>query len=230
MKTLILGLMLLGFAGSALAVDSAELDTRIQNLTALFQAMQDKPDVAVPPEVLRDAKGILLVDVTKAGFGFAYQHGNGVALVKDSATGKWSAPGFVEANAASVGPQVGGMQAFCVIVLMDTNSVYALTQPNFAPGGEAGATAGYKGGSVQSSASRVAKDAKFYADRNGFFGGAAVKFGGISPDDNANTIYYEKSVTMSDILFNHAVSRSPAAQELTQAIQDRSKVEKASGN
>ncbi len=230
MKTLMLGLILLGFAGSALAIDSAELDARIQNLTALFQAMQDKPDVAVPPEVLRDAKGILLVDVTKAGLGFAYQHGAGVALVKDPATGKWSAPGFIEANTASVGPQAGGEQAFCVIVLMDTNSVYALTQPNFAPGGEAGATAGYKGDSVQSSASRVAQDAKFYADRNGFFGGADVKFGGISPDENANTVYYEKAVTMSDILFNHATTRSPAAQDLTRAITDQSKAAKANGN
>ncbi len=226
MKKTMLGLMLLGFAGTALAVDSAALDSRIQNLTALFQAMQDKPDVAVPPEVLRDAKALVLLDLTKAGLGFAYQHGAGVALVRDPATGKWSAPGFIEANTASVGPQAGGEQVFCVIALMSTNSNYALTEKNFAPGGEAGATAGYTGGSVQSSASRVGKDAKFYADRNGFFGGADVKFGGISPDDNANTIYYEKDVTMADILFNHSVSRSPAAQELTQAIQEHSKVAK----
>jgi lipid-binding SYLF domain-containing protein len=220
---------MMGFAGSALAADSAELDARIQSLTGLFQAMQDKPDVAVPPEVLRDAQGIILVDVTKAGFGFAYQHGNGVAMVRDAATGKWSAPGFLEANTASVGPQAGGMQAFCVIVLSDTNSTYALTQPNFAPGGEAGATAGYTGGSVQSSTAPVSKGAKFYADRNGFFGGAAVKFGGISPDDNANTVYYGKSVAMADILFNHAVDRTPAAQDLTQAIVDHSKVDKTDG-
>jgi lipid-binding SYLF domain-containing protein len=217
----------MGFAGSALAVDSAELDARIQSLTGLFQAMQDKPDLAVPPEVLRDAKGIVLVDVTKAGFGFAYQHGAGVALVRDPASGKWSPPGFIEANTASVGPQAGGEQVFCVIVLTDTNSTYALTQPNFAPGGEAGVTAGYTGGSVQSSGAPVAKGAQFYADRNGFFGGAAVKFGGISPDDNANTVYYGKTVAMADILFNRAVDRTPAAQELTQAIADHSKVAKA---
>jgi SH3 domain-containing YSC84-like protein 1 len=230
MKTLMLGLILMGFAGGALAVDSAELDQRIQNLTALFQVMQNKPDVAVPPEVLRDAKGLVFLDVTKAGFGFAYQHGAGVALVKDPATGRWSAPGFIEANTASVGPQVGGQQVFCVIVFTTTNSVYALTQPNFAPGGEAGATAGYRGGSVQGSAARVARDTEFYADRNGFFGGADVKFGGISPDDNANTVYYEKSVTMADILFNHAATKSQAAQDLIQSVTDQSKAAKDNGN
>jgi lipid-binding SYLF domain-containing protein len=219
-----LGLILMGFAGGALAVDSAALDTRIQNLTGLFQAMQDKPDVAVPPEILRDAKGIVLMDLTKAGLGFAYQHGNGVAMVRDASTGKWSAPGFIEANSASVGPQAGGEQIFCVIVLMNTNTIYALTQPNFAPGGEAGATAGYTGGSVQGRITPADKDALFYADRNGFFGGAAVKFGGISPDENANAIYYEKSVTMNDILLGHAVSRTQTALDLIQAVQDRSKV------
>ena len=226
MKKLMLGLTLLGFAGGALAIDSAELDTRIQNLTSLFQVMQGKPELAVPPEALRDAKGLVLLDVTKAGFGFAYQHGAGVALVRDSATGKWSAPGFIEANTASIGPQAGGQQVFLVIVFKTTNSVYALTQPNFAPGGEAGVTAGYKGAGVQGSTARVARDVEYYADRNGFFGGADFKFGGISPDDNANTIYYEKSVTMADILFNHSVSRSPAASDLTKTIEDNSKVAK----
>jgi lipid-binding SYLF domain-containing protein len=226
MKTLMLGLILLGFAGGALAVDSAELDTRIQNLTSLFQVMQGKPELAVPPEVLRDAKGLVLLDVTKAGFGFAYQHGAGVAMVRDAASGKWSAPGFIEANTASIGPQAGGQQVFLVIVFKTTNSVYALTQPNFAPGGEAGVTAGYKGAGVQGSAARTARDVEYYADRNGFFGGADFKFGGISPDDNANTIYYEKSVTMSDILFSHSVSRSPAAQDLTKTIEESAKAEK----
>jgi lipid-binding SYLF domain-containing protein len=227
MKTLMLGLILLGFAGGALAIDSAGLDARIQNLTALFQAMQDKPEVAVPPEVLRDAKGIVLLDLAKVGLGFAYQRGAGVALVKDPATGKWSPPGFVEANEASLGAQGGGEQNFCVIVLMTTNSACALTQKNFAPGGESHGTAGYSSDGVQSKTARVEKDAKFYSDRNGLFAGADVKFGGISPDDNANTIYYEKSVTMEDVLYNHAVNRTQAAQDLTQAIQDHSKVAKA---
>lgn len=230
MKTLTLGLMIMGIAGSALALDTGQLDTRIQNLTGLFEAMQDKADVAVPAEVLHDAKGIVLIDVTKAGLGFAYQHGVGVALVKDPVTDKWSAPGFIEANTASVGPQAGGEQAFVVVVLTTTNSAQALTQPNFAPGGEAGATAGYSSGSVQGSAAPVAKDAKFYSDRNGFFGGAAMKFGGISPDDNANTIYYGKSVTMADVLFNHQVTRTSAGDQLTQAIKDHSKEAKSGSN
>jgi SH3 domain-containing YSC84-like protein 1 len=223
MKKLMLGLILMGFAAGARAIDSAELDTRIQNLTGLFQAMQDKPELAVPPEVLRDAKGIVLLDLAKGGFGFAYQHGAGVAMVRDPDTGKWSAPGFVELNSASVGVQGGGEQAFVVVVITTTNAARRLTESNFIPGAEARGTAGDSSQGVQSKITPAQKEALLYADRNGFFGGASVKLGGISPDNSANSVYYSKSVTMEGILLNHEVERTKPGQDLIQAIDDQSK-------
>jgi SH3 domain-containing YSC84-like protein 1 len=223
MKKLMLGLMLMGFAGGALAIDSAELETRIQNLTGLFQAMQDKPEAAVPPDVLKDAKGIILLDVGKGGLGFAYQHGSGVAMVRDPNTGKWSAPGFVELNAASFGIQGGGEQAFVVVVITTTNAAARLTEKNFTPGAEARGTAGYSSQGVQSKITREQKDALVYSDRNGLFAGASVKLGGLSPDNDANTVYYSKSVTMEGILLNHEVERSKSADDLIKAINDQSK-------
>src|SRR5260370_10024111 len=98
MKTLTLGLILLGLVPSALGVEKAELDNRIQRLTAKFEALQHKPDKSVPADNLRNARGIILLDRTKAGFLFAYQGGGGVALVKDPQTEKWSAPAFLAAN------------------------------------------------------------------------------------------------------------------------------------
>jgi lipid-binding SYLF domain-containing protein len=221
-----LGLILLGFAGSALAVDSADLDLRLRNLTGLFEDMQVKPDRSIPPEVLRSAKGIVMIDLAKAGFGFAYQHGAGVALVRDPDTGKWSPPAFVEANEASVGFQAGGEQDFYVIVLMTTNATHALTQANFAFGGEAHGTAGYSSDGAQSKTSPVEKDAQIYSDRNGLFAGADVKFGGLTPDDNANTVYYERSVTMEDILFQHEVKSTEPGAGLAQALTDHAKMAK----
>jgi lipid-binding SYLF domain-containing protein len=82
MKTALVGLFLLGFAATALAIDKAELDNRIRTLTAKFEAMQQKPDKSIPAETLGKAKGIVLLDRTKAGFVFAYQGGGGVAMVK----------------------------------------------------------------------------------------------------------------------------------------------------
>jgi lipid-binding SYLF domain-containing protein len=222
-----LGLTLLGFAGSALAIEPADLDARLRSLTGLFEDMQSKPDRSIPPDVLRNAKGIVMIDRTKAGFGFAYQHGAGVALARDPDTGKWSAPAFLVANQGSVGFQAGGEQAFYVIVLMTTNAAHLLSQPNIGFGAEAGGTAGYSSDGAQTKTLPVEKQALIYSDRNGLFMGAAVKLGGLDPDDNANTVYYEKSVSMEDILFDHAVRPTEPGAGLAQALTDSSKMAKA---
>src|SRR5258708_30008548 len=86
MKTTMLGLILLGFACSTLAIDKADLDNRIRKLTAKLEEMQQKPDKNIPAGILRKAQGVILLDRTKAGFIFAYQGGGGVAMVQDPKT------------------------------------------------------------------------------------------------------------------------------------------------
>src|SRR5258708_3577714 len=76
-------LLFVGIAVSGLAAERNNLDLRIRNLTAKFEAMQAKPGKAIPPEVLQKAQGIILLDGTRAGVLFAYQHASGIALVKD---------------------------------------------------------------------------------------------------------------------------------------------------
>ena len=82
MKTISLGFILLSCALSASAVEKAELDNRIRALTAKFEAMQHQ-DKSIPADYLRKARGIVLLDRTRAGFLFAYQGGGGVALARD---------------------------------------------------------------------------------------------------------------------------------------------------
>src|SRR5579871_3460848 len=105
MKTILLGFIMLGFVGTALAVDRVELDNRVRTLTAKFEAMQARPGVAIPAATLRQAQGIILFESTKAGFLFAYQGGGGVAIVKDMKQGTWSPVGFMGASQASLGFQ-----------------------------------------------------------------------------------------------------------------------------
>lgn len=223
MKTTMLTLILAGFAASALAVDKAELDNRIRTLTAKFEAMQAKSDKAVPAENLRKAKGIVLLDRTKGGFIFAYQGGGGVALVKDAKTDKWSPAAFLTANEASLGFQIGGEQSFFVILLMTTNSTRMLIDQNIEFGGEARGTAG--SGSAGEGANFSAPEANFliYSDRKGLYGGAAIKGGALSPDDNANNTYYEKAVSLKEILFDKKVKVSAPTTELARKLTEQSK-------
>ena len=132
MKAKIIGFMLLGLAGAALAIEPQELDNRIRALTDKFEAFQSHSDKCIPAETLRNAQGIILLDRTKAGFLFAYQGGGGVALVKDpTLDSKWSPVAFFNASEASLGFQIGGEQNFFIILLMNNNSTRMLIDPKF---------------------------------------------------------------------------------------------------
>jgi len=224
MKTIMLGLILLGFAGSAIAIDKAELDNRMRTLTAKFVAMQQKPDKSIPAQLLRRARGIVLLDRTKAGFVFAYQGGGGVAMVRDPKTDRWGPAAFLGAHEASLGFQVGGQQSFFVILLMSHEATRYLTEPTYEFGGEARGTAGNQTTGVSGTVASSDLPVLVFDDRQGLFGGAAIKGGAISPDEEANRAYYERYVTMKDILFEKKVKPTDAGAELAEKINDYSKL------
>ena len=211
----------LAIASQALAVDKTELDQRIASLAMSFDVLQAKPDKRIPAETLRKAQGIVLLDLTKAGFGFAFQGGSGMAMVKNAA-GQWSAPSFLEASQASFGFQAGGSQSFVVVLLMNTNTTRMLSEPVYRFGGEAGATAGNASGSVETTF--VPKDQQIlvYTDSEGFYGGAAAKGGSLTPNAEANVVYYGASLTPKDILFDRKAKPSHTAIRLTRKLKEAS--------
>jgi len=223
MKTITLGILLLSLAGSAVAIDKPELDQRIRTLTAKFDALQSKPDKRIPAETLRAAKGIVLLDRTKAGFIFAYQGGGGVAMARHPETDKWSATAFLGADEASLGFQVGGQQTFFVILLMTTNATRLLTEPTFEFGGEARGTGGDATAGVETAITSPERSILVYDDRKGLYGGVSIKGGAISPDSEANRLYYGQALTMKDILFEGKVQPTAAATDLAARLTEHAK-------
>jgi len=222
MKKLFINWFALALVLSAGAADKPELDNRIRKLTAKFEAMQEKSDKRIPAEKLRAAQGIVLLDRTKAGFIFAYQGGGGLGMVKDPKSGKWGAAAFLKANEASLGFQIGGQKSFLVILLMTTEASRFLTDGDINFGGEARGTAGKSSagaeGDVKSTPSVLV-----YDDRNGLYGGAALKGGSVSPDDDANTAYYGQYAPMKTILFDKKFQPSEVTTELVAKVNKAAK-------
>ena len=224
MRLLITGLFLLGLALSAQAIDKAELDKRIRRMTTKFETMQAKPDKRIPAESLRKAKGVILLDRTKAGFIFAFQGGGGLAMVKDAKSERWSPPAFMSADEASLGFQIGGQQSFVVILLMNTNATRALIDSKVDFGGEASGTAGNSSGKAEGNATDDGtQQTLVYTDATGLYGGAAVKGGAVSPDPEANVAYYGQSLTPQEILFEKKGTPTEAATALAQKLTQSSK-------
>lgn len=226
MKFLSTVLLVLGLSASAFGLDKSELDLRAEKLITKFQKMQQKPDKCVPADLLAKARGIILLDRTKAGFVFAYQGGGGLVMTRD-AKGKWSPMAFMQANEASLGFQVGGQQTFFVILLMNEESTKTLiADAAFEFGGEARGTAGDSSTGAEGKVESIERAVVIYDDRQGLFGGAAVKGGALSPDHDANRVYYNAAVTMQDILFDRKVQPTEPAKQLAKCIEDLGKKQK----
>jgi SH3 domain-containing YSC84-like protein 1 len=218
MKVIILGLLLLGMVRPVLAVDRAELDDRVRMLTGKFEALQSQGDKRVPAEVLDKAKGIILLDTTKAGFMFAFQGGDGVAMVKDK-WGNWSPVAFLNKNEGSFGFQAGGQRNFYVILLMNTNATHGLLKSAVEFGGEAQGTAGNNSSKAEGQFVSPLQSVLVYDDHDGFYAGAALKTGRLAPADDDNKVYYGQSVTMSDILFDKKLGPTQVSYDLAKKIK-----------
>jgi SH3 domain-containing YSC84-like protein 1 len=218
MKTMLLSLVLMGLVSPVLAVDRAELDDRIRELTAKFEALQAQPDKRVPANVLRKAQGIILLDTTKAGFMFAFQGGDGIAMVRDK-WGNWSPVAFLNRNEASFGFQAGGEQNFYVILLMTTNATRVLLKSAIDFGAEAQGTAGNNSSRAEGKIVSPYQSVLVYDDHNGFYGGMSFKNGTLAPNANDNRVYYGQYESMSDILFDGKVERTETATALAEKIR-----------
>ena len=62
-----------------------------------------------------------------------------------------------------------------------------------------------------------------YDDRKGLYGGAALKGGAMSSDEDANTLYYGQYVTLEDILLKNKFKPGEAANGLIGKIEKAGK-------
>jgi lipid-binding SYLF domain-containing protein len=222
-KTLLSGLILWSCVLTAFAADQKQLDERVRTLTAKFETMQQRTDKAIPADVLRKAQGIILLDRTKAGFIFGYQGGGGLAIVREAKNKTWGPVAFLGAGEASLGFQIGGEQDFYVILLMNTEALKILTDPNFQFGGEAQGSAGDSAGRAAGDVTAPEQSILIYDIHKGLYGGAVIKGGSLSPDVQANTLYYGEAVTVKDILFDHKVKPTETASALARQIESFAK-------
>jgi SH3 domain-containing YSC84-like protein 1 len=221
MKKLVCWLLLLSFVSGGMAGEPAHLEQKARKLLAKFDAMQRKPGKGIPPEILSKAHGIILLDRTKAGFVFAYQGGGGIGMARDKG-GNWGPIAFMKANEASLGFQVGGQQSFLVLLFMTEQSAKQMGMSSMEFGGEARGTAGDRSAGEEGVVKTEELSLMVYDDRQGLFGGAAIKGGALDPDQEANAGFYGKYLTAEEILFGKKVKPTPVAIDLAGKIKEYS--------
>lgn len=202
--------------GASLAALGLTRDTvveRLDSCEAILQDIQGNIKTAIPADVLRRAKGLVIVNQFQAGFIFAVKDGYGVALVRRP-NGKWSVPAFLRAGELSFGLQAGGKAINAVYVLMDDTTARLLFKSRFNFGAEAKAVAGIRAAERESVTKSIPTEPSVYVYSaiEGLYLGAAIKTGYMSPHEDANRIFYNSNNRMPELLFSDWITPPPDAR------------------
>ncbi len=213
------------FAGAMLApcaaVHASDLDSRLWDSKQILKEYMDMPEESrIPSSLLKSAKAVAIFpSMVKAGFVVAGQYGNGVVLVKDETTGKWSAPAFYRMSGASVGFQIGGQASDAVLVITNDRGVRGLLESKFTLGADASVSAGPVGRDAEGKTDWQMKSSVYsYSRSRGLFAGVALDGMVINEDKDANTSYYGAGGTAESVLFKGSVQPSEKGKELIEAL------------
>ncbi len=190
-----LGVLLMG---CLVATNAHAMQDDVDQALTIFKRFQSIPENAIPPAVMRDAKGLAILTVTKAGFIFSGRGGTGIVVAR---TGKgWSGPSGIGSGGVGVGFQAGANTTEFVIVLNTDKAVDAFAKRgNVTLGGALSVAVGPVGRSAEAD---VAIQAAMYtySRSQGVFAGVSLEGTVIGVRTKANAKYYGKPVKAKDIL------------------------------
>ena len=170
----------------------------VDQATSIIQRFQEIPEKGIPPAVLKAAKGVAILTVTKGGFIGSARGGSGVVVAR-LAKG-WSGPSEIGTGGVGFGFQAGVDITEFVMILNTPAAVEAFSkQGNVTLGGNMSVSAGPVGRSAEASVA-LQSAIYSYSRSQGFFAGVSLEGTVVSVKDDYNQAYYGKPVTAQEIL------------------------------
>lgn len=214
MRFKILGATLL-MAALALAPNAARASTLAENVdqaTTILERFKEMPEKGIPEAVLRDAKGIAILTVLKAGFVVSAEGGEGLVVARLGKS-RWSGPSAIGTGGAGFGFQVGAAVSEFVIILNTDDAVKAFSHGgNVTIGGDITAAIGPVGRNLGADVMPVAA-IYTYSRSQGLFAGVSLQGSVIATRDDANTEYYGREVS-PDAILSGAVKPPKSANKI----------------
>lgn len=193
----------------------ATMQDDVDQALAILERFEAIPETAIPPAVMRDAKGVAIFTITKAGFVVSGRGGTGVVLARTE--NGWSAPSAIGTGGIGVGFQAGVQVSEHVIILNTPEAVKAFTQgSNFTLGANLSVAVGPVGRSAEAAVTPYAA-VYTYSRSQGIFAGISLEGAVLATRYEANEEYYNKPVYTADIL-EGKVTPPAGAQKLIDAL------------
>ncbi len=146
------------------------------------------PEKGIPSRILRNARGLAIISVVKAGFIISGKAGEGVVVARTEHG--WSGPSFIGTGGAGWGPLSKG--------------------GNVTLGADASVAAGPVGRAAEADVTPRAA-IYTYSKTKGLFLGASLEGAVIGTRKDANERYYRRPVTAYDILHRRVAPPAGAA-------------------
>jgi len=176
----------------------ADLQEDVDRAVSIIERFEEIPEKAIPPAVLRDAKGLAILTITKAGFIVSGRGGTGVVVARTEKG--WSGPSAIGTGGIGVGFQAGVQVTEYVIILNTQEAVNAFSKgSNVTLGGNLSAAIGPIGRSAEAGVT-VQAAMYTYSRSQGIFAGVSLEGTVIATRYEANEEYYGKPVFPADIL------------------------------
>ncbi|AMD22144.1 HGL196Wp [Eremothecium sinecaudum] len=160
-------------------------------------------DEVIPPSVLKNAKGLAIITVLKAGFLFSGRAGSGI-IVARLRDGSWSAPSAIALAGAGAGGMIGVELTDFVFILNTKDAVKSFSQlGSITLGGNVSVAAGPLGRNAEAAAtaSLGGVAAVFsYSKTKGLFAGVSVEGSVIIERRDANRKFYGRDYSAQQIL------------------------------
>ena len=179
-------------------IHAAGMQDDVDQAITILERFQEIPEKSIPPAVFKNAKGLSILTVIKAGFIFSGRGGKGIVVARTE--NGWSGPSAIGTGGAGFGFQVGAQASEFVIILNTNEAVKAFSRGgNLALGTELSVAAGPIGRSVGADVLPFAA-VYTYSRSQGLFAGISLEGTVIATRNDTNAEYYGRQVKPHEIL------------------------------
>jgi lipid-binding SYLF domain-containing protein len=184
-------------AGLALPASAEDLDKLVPDAAEIFGRF--KREDLINMDLVKDAKGIVILNYTGFAIGIGGTGGDGILFARKD-DGGWTGPCAITTDGGNIGIKVGGSDNDVVLLLMKAGVVNKWAKGGHFGSAAASAVLGPKGADAVDASMRD-RDFNAYVWNKGAELG--VSFGGfdVNINDEANADYYDKpAISAEDII------------------------------
>ena len=179
-------------------VYAAGMQGDVDQAATIIKRFESMEEQSIPPAIIRDAKGLAVLTVVKAGFIFSGRGGKGVVVARTPSG--WSGPSAIGTGGVGFGPQIGVESTEFVMVLNTDEAVRAFSREgNLQLGVDVSVAAGPVGRNVEAGITPIAA-VYTYSKSQGLFAGASLEGTVLVTRGKTNDAYYGRPVTPQEIL------------------------------